>query len=429
MLNEKQKIAFEYICENKNILITSQAGTGKTFLINYICENLKTKNIAVTATTGISSILIGGTTIYSYLGIGLGLSSVEELFNQIYLKQKESVWKIIDILIIDEISMLPATLFDKLNILAKKIRKNQNPFGGIQLVLAGDFLQLPVISDSFVFNSNCWNECVQHIITLDVIVRQKDLIFKNVLSKMREGIIDEDVKQLLNSRVDKEYSSEIKPTKLFCLKKYVEEINTKELFKLKEQKFKFYQYVGTFKKKTMQNNHFEESKKFFIKNSTTQVDIKLCQNSQVMLTYNIDIANSLVNGSRGVVKGFTKDHNPIVMFQNNIIKVIKEQTWSLFYQQKEVGIFTQIPLKIAYALTIHSCQGLTLDCVEINLSDAFEFGQIYTAISRIKDINNLYLKNINYNKILCHPEALKFYKMLTEGNEKFKKNEFKKNGK
>ena len=246
-LSDKQKSAYNLMKSGENLFLTGAAGSGKTMCLKLFINNFKTKlNMGITSTTGISALLFGGTTIHSFLGIGLGTSSVEgivkKLYSRDYLRKR---WKELDVLIIDEISMLPPDLFDKLEKIACRIRRNNKPFGGIQLILSGDFLQLPCVKSSkFCFESDSWIKCVTNTIYLDKIMRQKDKKFQECLNKIRIGNIDKKTKKILNSRIGIELKNNngILPTKLFATNKYVDYINNVELDKLAEKGYEFYEY-------------------------------------------------------------------------------------------------------------------------------------------------------------------------------------------
>lgn len=415
--NPEQKYVLKLIEKGENIFINAPAGTGKSALVKYFFQTYKSnKIIGLTSTTGISALNIEGTTLHSFLGIGLGKDTVDDLYDKIIKhKDKRNLWLKLNILIIDEISMLHPTLFDNLEKLARKIRCNKTRFGGIQLVVIGDLFQLPCISENatLITRASKFKKCIDTTIELRNIIRQNDLIFKNVLNKIRLGIVDSQVKKILKSRfkkATKEKGFLIKPTKLFCTRKSVNYINEKELNKLSEQGYEFKEYLMEFVNLDCPIS-FDYISKNFIKNCTTSSILQICEKTQVMLTYNI--SPQLVNGSRGIVTGFNQDDYPIVKFVNEITTVIKPIKLNLYHtfsngKVKLVGYAIQIPLKIAYALTIHTCQGSTLDCVSIDLSETFEYGQVYTALSRVKTLNGLFLKKFNFDMIQAHPEALEF---------------------
>lgn len=414
--NPEQAYVLDLIESGKNVFINAPAGTGKSTLIKYFYSRDSTKHlIGLTSTTGISALNIGGTTLHSFLGIGLGIEDVDDLYDRIIKNQEiRNLWLKLNILVIDEISMLHPNLFDKLEKLARKIRENKLRFGGIQLVVTGDLFQLPCVNSNstIIINSSKFKRCIDTIIELRNIMRQTDYIFKAVLNQIRVGVVDDLVKTVLKTRFVKPLKSNIRPTTLFCTRKSVALMNDKELNKLAKQGYEFNEYNMEFINRDCVIS-FDYVVKNFVKNSTTPETLQLCEEAQVMLTYNI--SPTLVNGSRGVVVGFNNENYPIVKFINNVTVVIKPIKFNLYHtlrsgKIKLVGYAIQIPLKIAYALTIHACQGSTLDYVSIDLRDTFEYGQAYTALSRVKTLDGLFLKKFNFNVIQAHPQALNFIK-------------------
>jgi len=219
LLNTKQKEAFDAIIEGKNIFLTGSGGVGKSAIIKYYSKMYgHTKSIAITSTTGTSALLIGGTTLHSYLGIGLGKASEDVLVSNIleksWLKKK---WKDLEVLIIDEVSMMNPELFDKLEKVARIIRNSNKPFGGIQLILSGDLLQLgSVDSEEFIFEAKSWNKCIEKTIYLTENIRQSEPEFQKCLNEIRMGIVGEKSLKLLESRIGVDLSNDmgIKPKQI-----------------------------------------------------------------------------------------------------------------------------------------------------------------------------------------------------------------------
>lgn len=411
-LNEKQNYAYNLMAQGTNIFITGPGGVGKTALIKLFTKVYsKSKIIAVTSTTGTSALLINGTTIHSYLGIGFGTNTIESITNKIksmpWLRKR---WTSLECLIIDEISMMNPDLFDKLEQIARIIRKSKTPFGGIQLILAGDFCQLPVVgNDKFCFEADSWNFCIQETIYLTQIIRQNDTIFQNVLNNIRLGNITAKIKNILNNRINANLSNNfgILPTKLYSTNIDVDRINNIELDKLAEKDITFYEYEMDIHVNAKVNNRTGVIEKF--KKSCNAPEIlQLCVGAQVMLLKNLDLANGLANGSRGIIIGFTQDL-PVVKFLNGEERIIEMEIWEVLENDKPVLSAKQIPLKIAYAISIHKSQGCSLDFAEIDLSNIFEYGQAYVALSRVKSLQGLSIIGIDYNNICAHPKALEFY--------------------
>ena len=411
VFNKKQKTAYDLMVSGANLFLTGPAGTGKTLLIKKFKErNYKYKKIAITSTTGTSALLINGTTLHSYLGIGLGTDNYENMFKRIYTKKWLRVrWEELDVLVIDEVSMLHPTLFDILEKIAREIRKNILPFGGIQLILAGDLCQLPCVGvDEFCINAKSWDDCIPNVVYLSEIVRQSDPVFQSILNNVRMGILTPEICETLDKCVGKELVNEfgVKPTRLYSTNKNVNRINESELDLLAEDNREFYEYEMKISVFSKNNQKIYRDK--FLKNNTVPEIIQLCVGCQVMLVKNLDLAAGLANGSRGVITDFISDL-PVVRFLNGEERIIDYNVWEVEEDNKMILSARQIPLKVAFAISIHKSQGCSLDYAEMDLSNIFEFGQIYVALSRIRNLSGLSIIAIDYDKIVANPLAVEFY--------------------
>lgn len=412
-LKTKQNEAYNLMLQGKSIFLTGPGGTGKSMTVKlFVSMYSQVKKIAVTSTTGTSALLINGVTLHSYLGIGLGKGSVgsmtTKILKKVYLKNR---WTKLDVLIIDEISMMSPDLFDKLEEMARVIRRNTKPFGGIQLILSGDFCQLPCIdSTDFCCHAESWERCIDNVICLDEIVRQSDPVFQNCLNHIRLGQLPEDVIERLESRVGVNIINEfgILPTKLYPLNWNVDKVNEEALDNLCTEDTEFFEYNMEIKIYEYVKDK-EAALEKFRKNCIAPETLQLCIGAQVMLLYNLDLESKLANGSRGVVIGFTNEL-PVVRFLNGVERVIDYHIWELEEMDTKIMRIVQVPLKLAYAISIHKCQGCSLDCVEVDLTDVFEYGQAYTALSRVKNLNGLSIIGYDINKIRAHPKAIEFYK-------------------
>ena len=401
-LNPKQQEIYDlavYKC--KNILITSAAGTGKSVVIKKIWKDLGIyKNIALTSMTGISANIIGGQTIHSYLGLKLGLQSVKKLYTNISSSKFYcNRWKRLEILIIDEISMMTPELFEKIDAVAKMIRESNKPFGGIQIILSGDFLQLPPVADDrFIFESDIWDKSEIQIVKLIEIMRQNDEEFCTILNKIRLGVIDDNVKKLLSSR-EKKYISEtgLIPTMIYSTNDKVDLINNKYYSMLKGE-----EYVYKINYKWHRNIYDKEK---YENQTRLPFELKLKKGTQVMYLVN---NNDLFNGSRGIVTGFIENY-PIVLFANGMEKVIIPQELDIDEGDNTILTYSQVPLRLAWASTYHKLQGCTLDLARIDFNKIFAPGQAYVGLSRVKELDGLYIRNLDFNKIKAHPKALNFY--------------------
>jgi len=407
-LTDEQKLIYLAIQDGLNVFITGPGGTGKTTLIQYVMTNLDA-NIGVTALTGTAAVLINGRTLHSFSGIGLGKEPKEELLKKVLRSKRAQNWRDIDVLIIDEVSMLSEDLFDKLNYIGKNIRRNDNPFGGIRLLLCGDFLQLPVINGEFCFLSEAWRECEFKIFELTKILRQSDEIFQTCLNSARIGkLTEEQLKYIVNGYEAND--DEIQPTKILCCNDDVGVINSYELLKLNSQILE-YEMDICYTKIYNQSTHrdlFADIGRL----CNAQPKLELAVGAQVLHLVNIPETN-IVNGSRGVVTRFQKD-DPVVRFRNGIELVVSyhgyEVTEYINGKMTLIATIYQIPLKLAYAVTSHKSQGMTLDSAIIDLLRVFEYGQAYVALSRVKDVKNLQLLNATVKSFKASPKALQFYK-------------------
>lgn len=414
ILNKEQSYAYQSILKGNNVFITGGGGVGKTALLNYFIKKHKNKYIGVTSTTGTSAILINGTTLHSFLGLGTGKQNIDVIQSNInnnkYLKKR---WINLRLLIIDEISMLSSEFFDKIELLARLIRNNEKPFGGIQLILSGDFCQLsPIDTKSFCFEANSWNLVIDKIIYLHKIIRQENMEFQKCLSNIRLGITDDFTKDIINSRINVSLKNSygITPTKLFSKNINVDNTNKNELNKLTQINKKYeYKMISIFN-----NNLIAEKYK---KNLSAVENLELCLGCQVMLIFNLDISNKLINGSRGIVTDFIYQNGsfiPLVKFLNGIEIPIDYHIWKIEEEDKLLGTITQIPLKLAYAFSIHKSQGSSLDYAILDLSQLFDYGMAYVALSRVRDLNGLTITSINWNKVNANPKAISFYNSISQ---------------
>ncbi|MGL5962364.1 MAG: DEAD/DEAH box helicase [Cetobacterium sp.] len=426
MIFTKEQLEIIQAINNKqNVFITGPGGTGKSTIIKYLAnETTLGRRIGITAMTGAAAVLINGQTLHSYLGIGLGKDSVDDLVRKIINRSKiKKNWDDLDILVVDEISMLSDELFIKLNEVAKQLRSNEKPFGGIQLVFAGDFLQLPCIKGNFCFECDDWLDCSFTTFHLTKILRQHDVRFQECLNNARYGRMTlEDIeyctmnhhrswpsKTGLQPDDSLRKESRIKPTRILCHNDDVNEINERKLKKLNATEIKKYDFDIEY------NPIFYDPRKHqFIFQDITKIcnaqpTICLAVGAQVMLLINIDTKNGLVNGSRGVVLEFTNNELPVVLFKNGSKLVIDFHKYEVTEGKKLIGTIFQIPLKLAYAITVHKSQGMTIDSAIIDLNGVFEYGQAYVALSRVKDVNSLYLYNALKSSFKAHPKAVNFY--------------------
>ena len=441
-LNEGQRQAFDTICKGYSTFVTGPGGTGKSFLINLLftqLPSLMNRKVALTALTGCASLLLHSTakTIHSWAGIGLGRDCVPLLVKNVKKNRKAVVrWLETDVLVIDEVSMMTPELFEKLDQVGRKIRRNEHhPFGGLQLVLVGDFYQLPPITKdseetSFLFESELWKSMNLQICPLTEIVRQKDPVFQEVLNQARVGKLSKKGLRLLASRMDLDVSKlDIKPTMLFTRRAQVDDINMSHLNKLKTEKRTFHASTIFLPTASTQGLTSDDP---LVQRAVAKLDVDapyspelvLAVGAQVMLIKNLDFESGLVNGSRGVVIGYGRTGDPaplsnkdgvdpsllvpFVKFRNGIEQAIEHETWEV--PDFKGVLRKQIPLILGYAVTIHKCQGATLDCALVDVGGkTFEYGQAYVALSRVKDVESLYIHDLEMTAFRAHPKVSSFY--------------------
>jgi ATP-dependent DNA helicase PIF1 len=402
MLTPNQKRVVDTILSGRNVFVTGPGGVGKSTIIRHIVEKFGDKVVGVTAMTGAAAVLIGGRTLHSYLGIGLGRDSVLEIVRKLKTSRKCVVWQTTSVLIIDEISMMSAQLLDKLNSIAQLVNGKKTPFGGIQLVFSGDFLQLPCIIGNFAFEATCWDNLNMRVYDLSKIHRQSDVAFQECLTRARFGkITDKDLNYVTES--SKTSFDGVVPTRILCKNIDVDDINEMELLKLGKETYTYeleIEQPKSVKTSIEWNKHCNATK-----------TLTLSIGAQVMLLINMPAPSQLANGSRGVVIGFDEDDLPIVKFKLDTITV-GHHAWEVFEKTNLIATIYQIPLKLAWAITVHKSQGLTVDSAYIDLSGVFEYGQAYVALSRVKSAQALVLINATPESFKAHPKAIEFYESL-----------------
>jgi len=422
-INDEKKKVVKAVLAGKNVFVTGSAGTGKSHLLDYLKKELKSK-MHVTATTGVAAVNVGGRTLHSFAGVGKAEEDAVTLSKLVFVGARKRV-EGCKILVVDEVSMLSAELLDKLNLYFQIIRKNGEFFGGMQVLFFGDFLQLPpvgVTRQDFAFESEAWEKANFSCFELLEVFRQKDKKFIALLHRIRSGkVSDADREVLANKRFDPSKISEgITPMILLPTNSECDEINEVEMEKLEgEEVYCNAMFWGDerYKQKLRSTMPFKEH-------------LILKEGAQVMMRTNTYAKRGIVNGSMGVVIDLKSDRSaPLVRFSNGEeiyigAESIPYNTVSSSGEPKEqlAGV-TQIPLTIAYAVTIHKSQGQTIDYVLCDLDRIFADSQVYVAISRARSFDGLFIENFRTDTVFCNEKAMEFYRNLEEDSEETFKEE------
>ncbi len=396
----KQEVALGILKAGRNVFLTGSAGTGKTYLLNKYVLYLKERGIepAIVAPTGIAASHIGGTTIHSFFGLGLVEEISDDYIGELfYRKFLQNRLKNLQVLIIDEVSMVSPVLFQSMDKILKAFRHSQEPFGGVQIILSGDFFQLPPISSSgqeirFAWQTTLWQNSNLRVCYLEEKFRQEesdDLI--NILDEIRAGEVSENSLEIFQECYQKKLDTKFRITKLYTHNVDVDRINQIELGKLNGKIKQFEAFTkGTRKEIEKIFNSSLVTKELHLKKGATVIFIKN------------NFEEGYMNGTLGKVVDFTSEDDihggglPVVEIFSGQQIVVKKEDWVKENDKGEVKAFvSQIPMRLAWALTIHKSQGMTLDAAEIDLSQTFEVGQGYVALSRIKSIKGLRLMGMN----------------------------------
>ena len=433
----QQKAIDKYI-NKENIFITGPGGSGKSAVIRKIVEHADKTGVRyqVCGLTGCASVLLkcGAKTLHSWSGIGLGKGAIEIVSHKVAAnKYKRNNWRNVDLLIIDEVSMMSEHLIELLDMTAKKCRKNNKLFGGLQVIFSGDFYQLAPVGDrddeskrthNFCFESPIFDQLFpnDNKICFDEIFRQTDNTYTKILNQIRVGKISKKSIKTLTERVGKKYTgTDIKPTRIYPLKRLVNRLNSTSMEKLNtvEKKFKIEAAplpdMESFKALNITPDQIKSEIEYLKNNVNCDKTLVLKKGAQVMCIVNIEVdgsSASICNGSQGIVEDFDSITGyPIVKFRNGITRLMKPHSWeSELYPNVSV---LQVPLILAWAITIHKAQGASIELAEIDVGNSvFACGQTYVALSRVVSLDGLYLTSFNYKKIKISSKVKKFYSNL-----------------
>lgn len=398
-----QRLALEIMLSGRSVILTGAPGTGKTYVLNQFINLAKKegKYVSVTATTGLAATHIGGTTIHSWSGIGIN-NELSKGFIEHLSKSRRDIIEKTNVLVIDEISMLHDFRLDMIDEVCRMVRKRlDEPFGGIQVVMSGDFFQLPPVNrgderiGGFVVNATVWKELNPVVCYLEQQYRQNDKTLMEILHAIRKGDVRHHHAEALLSRTEV-YADDIEQlTELHTVNVDVDTINNAKLRNIVADEISYEQTT------TGAQRYVDALRRSVL----APKQLRLKQGALVMAVKNSP-DRKYVNGSVGEVVSFQPQTNfPIVAFRNGKEMVILPETWEQRDGDIRRATITQLPLRLAWAITIHKSQGMTLDAARIDLRKAFVEGMGYVALSRVKNMDNLYLTGINQMALRVSQEA------------------------
>lgn len=406
-LDDQKKEIIKKIQNGHNIFITGRAGTGKSLLLKHL-KRIR-PDTQLTAATGIAAINISGNTINSQFGLGICKKEPSALAREIRLQNEEAYENIkrATIVTIDEISMVNNHTLETFDKVTQLIRKNSKPFGGIQIIGFGDFLQLPPVPDpinpaktKFAFLSKSWHDANFEVEVLQTIYRQNEPLFAKILSELRIGKNPGPLNSILNGR-NKIPPQTYQGVHVYPTNKEVDRKNLIEFEKINSPQF-------TYKaKNTGTPNEIQKLEKSCLALN----ELKLKKDCRVMLIRNLDIQLGLINGALGTVIHLEPE-DIRVKWDNGITTKVNKHLWAIDDGEKELAVREQYPIKLAYAITIHKSQGMGFDQMYADLFNIFETGQAYVALSRATNLKGLYINDYDYRKFIPNELALAYHKQI-----------------
>ena len=407
-----QELALAILLSGRSALLTGAAGTGKTHLLNtFIAQARKRgKKVSVTATTGLAATHLGGNTIHSWSGIGVSDHLPNNFFERLSKTRRDVISKT-DVLIIDEISMLHDFRLDMIDKVLRTVRENDQPFGGIQLVMSGDFFQLPPVNrpneqgGGFVVYSDAWQELQPAVLYLGRQYRQNDEQLLGILTALRTGDVRRRHVEALLAR------TKIEPpdgdiTELHTVNVDVDDINIQKLAELPGEE-RSYQQTTTGSKIYVEN----------LQRSVLAPENLVIKLGALVMAVKNSPQKLYANGSIGTVVDFEPlTEYPVVEFRDGRRVTMVPDAWELRDGERKRASISQVPLRLAWAITVHKSQGMTLDAAKIDLRKAFVEGMGYVALSRVRDLDNLYLYGINRRALEVSPDALAIDEVLRQAS-------------
>lgn len=425
-----QTESLDVLKTGSNVFLTGSAGSGKTYVLNRFIEYLKLqrKTVGITASTGVAATHINGITINAWAGIGIKSdisdTAIAELKQRKYLRDRFTKT---NVLIIDEVSMLSAQTLEAVDKVLQSFRDTDEPFGGIQVVLCGDFFQLPPIVEgggersevrnmqniqirtshinpSYIYHSKVWKELDIKVCYLEKPYRQVDDRFLQILDQIRKNNITKDIWDSLKDRFFQSFTNGVSPTRLYTHNHQANAINLQELAKLKDPEHVFY----------MNSRGNETLAGVMKKNCLAPERLVIKKKALVMFVKNNN-EEGYANGTMGRVIDFTeKEGYPIVRIFNKKEIIVKPVEWRIDEDGETKATIKQIPLRLAWAITIHKSQGMSLDAAEIDLGKSFVTGMGYVALSRVRSLEGIRLRSLNRTALTVSEEVIKVDRKLKQ---------------
>ena len=404
-LSSEQTKALELLESGENVFVTGGAGSGKSFLIRAFMSNHDPKTFPILASTGAAAVLLGGRTFHSFFGLGIMEGGTKATLDRVMQNTRTlNRIKKVEGIIIDEISMIPAGAFEVAETLCQIARESSLPWGGMRVIVVGDFAQLPPVSrqnkKEWSFQSEVWKKSGFQSCLLSHNQRVQDDEFLNILSDIRYGQVTARVRNFLESKM-REHDHDDKSTRLFSRRDQSEQFNNRELAEIPKPEIKIDSiYLGD-------ERHVEILKK----NSPVPGQLILKEGARIIFLQN-DPQKRWVNGTRGTIVDIAPDKLTVEKSSGREVTVEKGSFALQNSDGNTVATVINFPVALAYATTIHKSQGATLDELWVDLTHLWEPGHAYVALSRLRSGNGLRLLGWNSRSFIVDPHVVRFYQQL-----------------
>ncbi|MDD6086437.1 MAG: PIF1 family ATP-dependent DNA helicase [Bifidobacterium boum] len=435
----RQTDALRILNAGANVFLTGAPGAGKTYVLNQFVKQARQRgaSVAVTASTGIAATHLNGQTIHSWSGVGVAQVMTDTLLKQIKTRRGKRI-RATDILVIDEISMMHAWLFDMVDQACRAVRRSPEPFGGLQVVMSGDLFQLPPVSNTrrdrelvapppelvamreryakagrnpngFVTESLVWPELNPIVCYLTEQHRQDTGQLLDVLTDIRQGTVTDTDRQALDTRIGVEPAGDDVAISLYPNNRQADALNDSKLAQINEPEHRF---------EAESSGQVSLIKR--LKSTMLAPEMLSLKVGAAVMALRNDTNQQYVNGSLGTVVDFvstTEGEYPMVDFENGHTVIMQPAAWEMMDGETVLASVKQVPLRCAWAITIHKSQGMTLDRARMDLRRTFAPGMGYVALSRVESMDGLYLDGINERAFLVSPEAVRLDGILRERSQ------------